>query len=410
MDAGERLSLMCDLGRLAGRAQVFVGARGFGKTSLLREIQRRAQTRGAVTAWVTAGEDEGLIPALGAAVRDATRDWRDAARLLPALEQMTVSVNLGVASAEAQLRPSHGSADRAGARAVEATVRAVVKNRDRADRKALVLFVDEIQAADHAGLRTLAYAWQHLQAEGADVPAGIFAAGLPDSPQAIVEAVSSSERFAYLDLGPLGASAVVEALAGAARALGVEWQPGALEATVTITGGYPFTVQLIGDYAWKAAGYPDQGGVITEAHAVGACEQAQQEMARLIEGRYSRATPAEQQFMSAMAKVGDGPVRRADIVGVLGVSSSHVSNQRDSLLKDGLIRSAAYGSVEFTIPGMAAYLRQRSDRGPRVRGWEFTRSGSDVISRARPDRNTAERTDRPSPGPARDVDRGIGDG
>lgn len=37
----------------------------------------------------------------------------------------------------------------------------------------LVILIDETQSADPAGLRTLVYAWQHLQAEGTDVPAAI---------------------------------------------------------------------------------------------------------------------------------------------------------------------------------------------------------------------------------------------
>lgn len=369
MLADERLSKMCDLGQLVGRVQVFTAARGFGKTSLLREIERRAQARGAVTAWVTAGEDHGLVPALGAAVRDATRGWRDRARLLPAIEQMTVSVNLGVASAEATLgRRDTDPTPLSGARAVEAMVREVVAAGTGADRRAVVLFADEIQSADKAGLRVLAYAWQHLQAEGRDVPAGIFAAGLPDSSTVIVDAVSSSERFAYLDLDPLPDSAVVQALVDAARPLGVVWDPAALQTAVAASAGYPFTVQLIGDHAWQIANYPDPGATITTAHARQACERALQEMARLIEGRFIKASPAEQEFMSAMAHLGDGPVRRADVVAALGVSSTQISKQRDSLLKDGLIRAAAYGAIEFTIPGMAAYLRDRIDSGPRPRG------------------------------------------
>jgi len=53
----ERLSYMIDLRRLVGRIRVDVAARGIGKTSLLREVQRRAEARGALTLWVTAGED-----------------------------------------------------------------------------------------------------------------------------------------------------------------------------------------------------------------------------------------------------------------------------------------------------------------------------------------------------------------
>jgi hypothetical protein len=64
MQADERLSVMCDLNRLVGRIQVYTAPRGYGKTSLLREIQRRAEARAAVTVWVTAGEEHGLVGAL----------------------------------------------------------------------------------------------------------------------------------------------------------------------------------------------------------------------------------------------------------------------------------------------------------------------------------------------------------
>lgn len=57
----ERLSYMVDLQRLVGRVRVDVAARGIGKTSLLREVQRRADARGALTVWMTAGEQRGLI-------------------------------------------------------------------------------------------------------------------------------------------------------------------------------------------------------------------------------------------------------------------------------------------------------------------------------------------------------------
>lgn len=407
LQADERLSRMCDLGRLVGRAQVFTAARGFGKTSLLRAIQRRAEARGAVTAWVTAGEEHGLVPALGDAVREATRDWREVGRLLPAIEQAKISFNLGVTSAEATLRRPD-TAGQSGARALEALVREVVAAGKGDNRRAVVLFVDEIQAADHAGLRTLAYAWQHLQAEGLDVPAGIFAAGLPDSAQVIIEAVSSSERFAYLDLDPLTPTAVVQALTDTARPLGVSWEPGGLEAAVEAAVGYPFTVQLIGDHAWQLADYPDAGGTITEAHASQACELALEEMTQLVEGRYSKATPAEREFMMAMAQLGDGPVRRGDVVTALSVTSTQVSKQRDSLLKQGLIRATAYGSVEFTIPGMAAYLRRRSEAGPRPQRWGFTRPGPEELGRARRDSDASALGDRPSPGPGRGGGQDLG--
>lgn len=84
--------------------------------------------------------------------------------------------------------------------------------------------------------------------------------------------------------------------------------------------------------------------------------------------------------MTALAQLGDGPVRRSDIVAALGLTSTQVSKQRDSLLKQGLIRSLDYGFPEFTISGHDELPRIWSDAGPRPpRGvWGFTRPGSEV--------------------------------
>ena len=113
-----------------------------------------------------------------------------------------------------------------------------------------MLFVDEIQSADPAGLRTLAYAWQHLQSEGQDVPAAVFAAGLPNAPEVIASVVTFSERFAYRPLQRLDDDATMVALAGPSRALGVWWDDEALAAALTEVQGYPYSVQLLGDAVW----------------------------------------------------------------------------------------------------------------------------------------------------------------
>lgn len=64
----ERLMYMTDLQSLVGRIRVDHAARGIGKTSLLREAQRLAETRGALTVWVTAGGEMGLIDAIGSEI------------------------------------------------------------------------------------------------------------------------------------------------------------------------------------------------------------------------------------------------------------------------------------------------------------------------------------------------------
>ena len=78
-----------------------------------------------------------------------------------------------------------------GARALEKLVRATTDDRKRV--RALILFIDEVQSADADGIRTLAYAWQHLQAEASDIPAAVYAAGLPNAPEQIAEQVAALE-------------------------------------------------------------------------------------------------------------------------------------------------------------------------------------------------------------------------
>jgi hypothetical protein len=73
--------------------------------------------------------------------------------------------------------------------------------------------------------------------------------------------------------------------------------------------------------------------------------------------RYERATPAERDYMHAMAVLGDGTVGTAGVAEVLGRRPARLSPARDSLLKKGLIFAAERGTVAFTVPHFGRYLR-----------------------------------------------------
>ncbi len=359
----ERLSYMIDLQRLVGRVRVDVAARGIGKTSMLREAQRRAQARGALTIWVTAGEPLGLTAAIAREIARASTDWKDEARgrLPDLLERLTVSLGVpGVARLEAtwthaQPRPAQG------VREFEDAIRATVIGAQHEDHRGVVIFIDEIQSADDEGLRTLAYGWQHLQTEGSDLPVAVFAAGLPNSPEVIADVVTFSERFAYRPLERLSAQAAQIALGAPARALGVAWDNAGLDHAVQIAQGYPYTLQLLGDATWAAAGYPDVGARITDEHVQYGQRAIQSDLAALFRARWEKATTAEQRFMQAMAGLGDGPVRRSDIATAIGATSDELSVPRARLIDKGLIEVAGRGELDFTIPGFAEYVRARTD-------------------------------------------------
>ena len=84
--------------------------------------------------------------------------------------------------------------------------------------------------------------------------------------------------------------------------------------------------------------------------------------------RYERATPAEREYMRAMAQLGDEPVQTAQVAEELGRKPSSVSPARDSLIKKGLIYSSERGLIAFTVPHFGRFLRASPPDGWRPRG------------------------------------------
>lgn len=366
-EIGERVAYMTQLGRLVGRIRVDHGPRGSGKTSLLRHVQHLAEEAGAGTVWVTAGADP-LAAALGEELERAAGRWapEHRGRVREALGQVEVTAGAGVpgvASVQATWRGHpQGSAATASprqstVRAFEDLILAVHQGAADAGRTGLVLFVDEIQAADPLGLRILAYAWAHLQAERPDVPAAVFAAGLPDSVAVINEAVSNTERLAYRQLERLSRDATLLALAGPARSLGVAWDGLALERAADYAAGYPHLVQLVADNAWKHASLPDPGQRIAGEHVDAAISSAAIDIAQLYDARLGKIRPSDLRLVQALAQLGDGPARRADIAAIMNVPTDAIGVPRARLIGAGIITTADYGTLEFTIPGFAAHVR-----------------------------------------------------
>ena len=90
--------------------------------------------------------------------------------------------------------------------------------------------------------------------------------------------------------------------------------------------------------------------------------------------RYERATPAEREYLRAMADAavdearaatdGTGPgldetesVPTAAVAAILDRKPQSLSPARDALLKKGLIYSGERGRIAFTVPHFGRYLR-----------------------------------------------------
>lgn len=188
-------------------------------------------------------------------------------------------------------------------------------------------------------------------------PVLLAAGGLPSAPEHIRRAVTYGERFRFAELGALNPVAVRVAPEAPARALGVGFEPAALDRLVAVSQGYPYLVQLLGRRAWEAA---EGGPLISEAHVAVAVPSAHSELgASVFAGRWTRITPTERAYVEAMGSLGDGAVASAVVAGTLGRTTQSLSRTRESLIDKGLVAPAGSGYLVFTLAHFAAYVRSR---------------------------------------------------
>lgn len=77
--------------------------------------------------------------------------------------------------------------------------------------------------------------------------------------------------------------------------------------------------------------------------------------------RWERATPAEKRFLTAMAGYGQEVVPVGAVACETGVEVRSLGSARKKLIDKGLIYAPRHGTVQFTIPGMAGFIRRTVD-------------------------------------------------
>jgi hypothetical protein len=223
----------------------------------------------------------------------------------------------------------------------------------------VALFVDEMQDIPLPELAALCGACHEISQQGA--PLIVVGAGLPHLPVALAASKSYAERlFRYVSVDRLPREMADRAWRRPAADEGVEFEQEALDELYRLTDGYPYFVQAYGKVTWDAA----VGSPITPADVKEAAPDAEAELAVGFFGaRYDRATPAERDYMTAMADLGaeygDGAIPTSDVARHLGRKPQSLSPARDGLIKKGLVYSGERGSVAFTVPHFGQFLRSR---------------------------------------------------
>jgi hypothetical protein len=337
------------------RSMVLTGLRGVGKTVLLNAFRSMAMQRLWGTGKIEARPEQSIRRPIASALHMAVRELAPRHRAPDRIDQF-----LGVLKAFTIRDPAAPKGSYAAHLGID-----VPASHGRADSgdleidltelltDAASVFVDEMQDVPAPDVSALCAACHELSQTGG--PLIVVGAGLPHLPSVLSASKSYSERlFRYVRIDRLDRDAADFALLAPARREGADFEAAALDALYVAADGYPYFVQAYGKVTWDvAAASPVTAADVTVATPVAAGELA----VGFFGSRYERATPAEREYMRAMAQLGDEPVPTAQVAEELGRKPSSVSPARDSLIKKGLIYSSERGLIAFTVPHFGRFLR-----------------------------------------------------
>ncbi len=340
-----------------------VGLRGVGKTVLLDQIRKDAESYGIYAVRIEAPENKSLPALLAPQIRQALLRLshvesakHTAQRALRALAGFAKALKVTYKDIEVGLDfgPEPGLADNGDLEFDLAALLEQVGIAARDGKTAVVAFIDELQYVKENQLGALISAL-HRCAQNT-LPVTVVGAGLPQLRGMAGKAKSYAERlFDFPLIGPLTDGEAELAIVKPARDEGVEYTSEAVSAIIARAKGYPYFLQEWGKHAWDRAG----GSPITIADVESASGTA---IAALDESffrvRFDRLTPTERTYLRAMSDLGPGPHRSGDIAERLQRPISSLGPVRSSLIAKGMIWSPGHGDTAFTVPLFDEFMRR----------------------------------------------------
>lgn len=342
---------------------ILIGLRGVGKTVLLVKSREIAEANNFLTIDIEAHEGKSLAELIVPGFRkclyalSAIESGKDKARrgirvlrgFLSALKVTIGDVEFGIS-----VDPEAGVADSGDLEADLPEMMLVVAEAAAAAGRPVAIIFDELQYLSSGEFSALIMGMHKINQRG--LPLALVGAGLPQILGLAGNSKSYSERlFTYPKIGALSIADAISAIVNPARAEGVSFSDDAISLILETTGRYPYFVQQWAHDAWNVATGPEITKDDVDKATLTAIRTLDESFFRV---RFDRCTPAEKKYMRALAELGAGPHRSADIADKLGVKSTSVAPTRNNLLKKGMIYSPSYGDTAFTVPLFDEYMRR----------------------------------------------------
>lgn len=328
-----------------GRATLYTGARGAGKTVLLNAVEEEARRRG----WLVVSETAapGLVERLTRSRLPELLQRFDPEAVGRRLSGFTAPFGAGGLTWETIER-----------HVVEHDLRAqtsLLTDLQAAGETGLLITVDEVHRRQTDELRELATVVQHAFREEREL--AFAGAGL----SATVSDLLADEVLTFLrradrhHLGPVSIDETRRALREPIREGGREVSGDALELMVEGTHGYPFLIQLVGSSTWRVR---RDAAEITLPDARAGVVEARRRLGTLVHApAVAGISDVDRAFLVAMSR-DEGPSRTADLVERLAVPKGYVNVYRRRLIDAELIDAPRRGYVEFALPYLREYVRE----------------------------------------------------
>jgi hypothetical protein len=343
------------------RSLIYSGLRGVGKTVLLLEFETLTRESGWVcndVEEVGSGDFRQIFAELAyqllLSMSLRERMQKRASKALGVLKAFSIGIPGGL-SARIEVEAATGTADSGDPERDLAVLLVEVGQVARSGGTGAVFFLDEMQGLDETALAAVCMAMNRVGQR--ELPVALVGAGLPPLPRLLRMAKPYAERmFSYHELDRLSEAEARTALVAPAGQHDVLYETEAVELIVRASAGYPHFIQEYGRVLWNEV----ERSPVSASDVEGARALIDDALdRRFFKDRFEMASDAEQRYLAAMADVGDGPVRTAEVAARAGYKdSAGASVVRDALLRKDLVYSPRRGLIDFTVPLFGEYLRR----------------------------------------------------
>ena len=220
-----------------------------------------------------------------------------------------------------------------------------------ATNQTMLFLVDEFQAGHPDSIVELSNTIQ--ETNGAGLPIALIAVGLPTTRAALKSITGATyiERQTIAIMADLTPDEALAALEYPIVEHNRAHDPAIFPIMLTIGGGYPYALQLVGQRTWDAADHHDS---ITVEHAHTGAASARAELDTLYMDRWTQLTDSQRNYLLAVIDTlgPDATTTSGDVANALGRSTTDVSKFRGALVhQHHLLYSDREPQLKIALPG-----------------------------------------------------------